>query len=140
VKTVWQSVLVIVLYALHYMGATDGSVMIMHFHHNDHQIPIAIGVAVNGIMIPFGIGLLIAACLRGELLGSAWPLLFAPTLLSAATRHAMDAFYPPYSKEALSLLGTGVMQGVSALLGWFLYRRFKRPSIRRVSFPFSPRR
>lgn len=41
------------------MGATDGSVMIMHSHHNDHQTPIVI-VAVNGIMISFGIGLLIA--------------------------------------------------------------------------------
>jgi hypothetical protein len=132
-KTFWQWVLTILLYGLLYMGATDGSVMIMHFHHNDHRMPIGIGVGVNGIVIPFGIGFLIAACLRRELLGSAWPLVFAPALLSATSRYAMNEFYPPYSKEALSLLGTGVMQGVSAFLGWFLYRRFSGMRTKRLS-------
>ncbi len=123
-KIVWQWVLGIMLYVLLYTGATDLWPMLAHIHHNDHQLPVAIGIALNGVVIPFGIGFLIAVCLRRELLGTALPFLVAPFLLGAATGYVTDSFYPPYSQEFLSLVGAGAMQGVSALLGWGVHRRF----------------
>ena len=42
--------LVIVLYGLLYLGATDMSAMLMHFHHWDYRIPDAIGIAINGVL------------------------------------------------------------------------------------------
>ena len=113
----------IFLYGLLYLGAIDISTMLMHFRHWDVQVPIAIGIAVNGVMIPLGIGFLIAACVQRKVPKYAWPLLLAPLLVSAFEQYVTDSLYAPYWKECLALIGAGAAQGIIAMLGWLLYRR-----------------
>ena len=100
----WRWLLAIGLYTLLNLGANDVSAMAMHFRHWDYQLPVAIGVVTNGALIPFGIGVVLAACLGRELPGVAWPLLFAPSLLSAFEGYATDSFYAPYWKGGWPVL------------------------------------
>ena len=120
-KIVWQWLLAIVLYALFSAGAADLWPMLAHIHHNDHRVPAGIELAMNGVLIPLGVGFLIALFVRRELLGTPWPLLLAPFLLHLATGYVTDSFYSPYSTELLSLVGSGAIQGATALLGWLVY-------------------
>ena len=123
-KILREWTLAVLLFGLLFLGATDVSEMLLHFHHNDHEIPAAIGIAINGALIPLGIGVLIAACVKRELLGSPWPLLLAPSLLFAFQGYAMESFYRPYTTEALTLILLGATEGVMTTLGWLAYRRF----------------
>jgi hypothetical protein len=124
-KTVWQLLSTILLYGLLYLGSIDVSTMLMHFRHWDVQVPIAIGISVNGVLIPLGIGFLIAMCVRREVLRSAWPLLVAPLVVFAMEEYVSDTLYAPYWKQVLSLLGMGAAQGFIATIGWHLYQRLR---------------
>lgn len=123
-KKIWRWLVAIALYSLLFTGATDLFPMIAHIHHNDLNLPAAITLAINAVVFPFGIGYLLAMCLRRELLGSVWPLILAPFLLHTVTGYVTDSFYPPYSTDFLSLFLAGAPQGLCASFGWLVCQRF----------------
>lgn len=122
-KIAGRWLLTIALFSLLYMGATDLLSMAVHIHHNDQQLPQALAMVLYSVVLPAGVGYLIAFCVRNQLLGSVLPLLVGPFLLLVLTGYLRDSFYPPYRDELLVLLGSGAIQGVSATAGYLLCRR-----------------
>jgi len=126
VNAVMRWILVIVIYVLLYLGADTGLwPMIGHFHHHDMKMPGFLDAVLSSVVLPLLLAIFLASIAREDFLGkSGWPLLFAPLVLSLISKYLADAFYPPFWSEFLSILGASAIQGVSAIAGWFIYRRF----------------
>lgn len=95
--------------------------MIADFRHMYWDAPAWIGV-LESVLGPFIIGCFIAGALRRQLAESPWPIIFAPVIMIVLLGYTSDSFYPPWWKETLYRLISGLFEGAFAWAGWFSWR------------------